>query len=61
VAIDGEPAGKAPLVADVLPGTHSVRLTLDGKSTDFQLAATTDPAEWCFEGKGGTFKNIRCP
>jgi hypothetical protein len=59
VQIDGKNIGNAPLVTEVAPGPHQVRLG-STQITEFQLQATADPVEWCFEGHGRSFKYVSC-
>ncbi|MEQ1507098.1 MAG: PEGA domain-containing protein, partial [Myxococcota bacterium] len=61
VQIDGKEVGEAPLVAEVSPGPHTVRLFGGGDVvTEYLLQADTDPDEWCFEARGRQFKYVRC-
>ncbi|MEZ4240793.1 MAG: PEGA domain-containing protein [Myxococcota bacterium] len=62
VEIDGEKVGDAPLVTEVKPGAHQVRLYGGGNNvTEFQLRVDSDPQEWCFQSRGRQFKYVRCP
>ena len=60
IEIDGEFAGMAPTVAEVLPGWHNVVLSTRNGSSSFRIEAVRDPDTWCFEAKGRSFKNVRC-
>jgi hypothetical protein len=61
VAVDGRKVGTAPVALDLEPGSHAVTLYADeGKATTFELEATADLADWCFEAKGRTFGQVRC-
>jgi collagen type VII alpha len=62
VEIDGRAVGDAPLVTEVPPGAHQVRLYGGGDAiSEFTLRVDADPQEWCFQSRGRQFKYVRCP
>ncbi len=61
VEIDGKALGSSPVVAELTPGVHTVRLSAGGGAvTTYRLSATRDPDEWCFELRGRALKNVTC-
>jgi hypothetical protein len=61
VEIDGRKLGNTPLVAELTPGAHTVRLFGGGDAVStYRLSATRDPDEWCFELRGRSLKNVTC-
>jgi len=61
VEVDGRSMGTAPVALDLAAGSHVVTLSgADGKPANFELEATADLGEWCFESRGKTFGQVRC-
>jgi len=61
IEVDGRKVGTAPVALDLEPGSHAVKLlAADGKATTFELEATADLDQWCFEVRGRSFGQVRC-
>jgi hypothetical protein len=61
VDLDGKTLGRTPLLTEVTPGPHLLRLvTTFGGVTTYQLTASDTTSEWCFEARGRTFRYVRC-
>lgn len=61
VEIDGRTYGQTPLLIEIAPGPHVVRLVgTFGAATSYQLTASPQTSEWCFEARGRTFRYVRC-
>jgi hypothetical protein len=61
VEIDGKVLGRTPLLTEVTPGPHILRLVGSfGAVTTYQLTASDLTSEWCFDARGRTFRYVRC-
>jgi hypothetical protein len=62
IEVDGRPIGLAPLTTRVAPGSHIVKLYMGSQPTGFMVnVGSSGDSEWCFEARGRSFRNVRCP
>ncbi len=60
IRVDGVDQGTVPGAIQVRPGPHKVELYFRGTTSEFELEATRDPDQWCFERRGRSFRQRRC-